>query len=964
MGIGLVSVDPYLDIAGTNSYTTSLQLRSGNFGNPVTGNKANQITFTYNGGSTYRHAIKTRHQSLTDNENSIDFYVWDPGTDQPDSVGTKRVLTIDGRGRGMVGIGTATPDTNLHVIGAIKMVDGNQGTGKVMVSDANGVGSWQTIAGATPAWNLTGNSGTAAGTNFIGTTDAIDWVIKTNNTERARVFSAGQLGVGVTTAPTATLDVTGNNSGAVALNLRSGNVTLGDTSKQIVFSYNSTSTYRHSIRTRHSSSGSLDGLGFGNAIDFYIWKIGQSSSAYGSTRVMTLESNGAGRVGIGTSLPDTTLHVIGAIKMVDGNQGTGKLMVSDANGVAGWQTVAAATNAWGLNGNTGTIPGTNFIGTTDNRDMVFKTNNTEYARLTSSGLLGIGNSSPASPLDIHTTRRDIAELQSSSATGSWFWLSNTSAGYRAWRLITSGSGNGEGPGKLIISDNSGAPPRMVIDTMGRIGMGTAFPDTTLHVVGAIKMQDGNQGAGKVMVSDANGVARWQTFTGITGPTGTTGTTGAQGIQGITGATGPTGATGATGATGTGATGATGATGPIGPTGSSTGWLLTGNSGTNAASNFVGTTDNVALRFRTNNTERLSITNTGNVGIGTTGPSATLHVLTPNLVANEASLRIQPVGGGSSSTSNVSLIDMWSTFDAFPSDQGPRRTASIKAGYSGGTWTNEYMQFQVGGSNDFGIEPTTRMTIRASGAVGIGTTNPTQALLVVNGTQTNTLSYGFLNSSGAVGTTSGTVGYSIYASGRIAATEFNAYSDARIKNIQQVSDNETDLNTLAKIEITDYKFIDTIGKGIGTNKKVIAQQVENVYPQAVSKITDVIPNIYKLAEIKNGYIAVGNDLQKGDIVKLIFENREETTEVLNADSTGFYVNTKDQGKVFVFGQQVQDFRTVDYEALTTLNISATQELLKMITGLKQQNETLLKEISSISADVEMLKSIITTKASNK
>lgn len=40
-------------------------------------------------------------------------------------------------------------------------------------------------------WSLTGNTGTVAGTNFIGTNDAVDFVIKTNNTERARVTSSG-----------------------------------------------------------------------------------------------------------------------------------------------------------------------------------------------------------------------------------------------------------------------------------------------------------------------------------------------------------------------------------------------------------------------------------------------------------------------------------------------------------------------------------------------------------------------------------------------------------------------------------------------------------------------------------------------------------------------------------------------------------------------------------------------------
>ncbi|MEI7802548.1 MAG: tail fiber domain-containing protein [Bacteroidota bacterium] len=41
------------------------------------------------------------------------------------------------------------------------------------------------------SWNLTGNAGTTAGTNFIGTTDAKDFVFKTNNTEKGRVKSNG-----------------------------------------------------------------------------------------------------------------------------------------------------------------------------------------------------------------------------------------------------------------------------------------------------------------------------------------------------------------------------------------------------------------------------------------------------------------------------------------------------------------------------------------------------------------------------------------------------------------------------------------------------------------------------------------------------------------------------------------------------------------------------------------------------
>jgi hypothetical protein len=55
------------------------------------------------------------------------------------------------------------------------------------------------------------------------------------------------------------------------------------------------------------------------------------------------------------------------------------------------------------------------------------------------------------------------------------------------------------------------------------------------------------------------------------------------------------------------------------------WLLLGNSGTSSSTNFIGTKDNQALVFRVNNTERMRILTTGNLGIGTNNPLQKLDV---------------------------------------------------------------------------------------------------------------------------------------------------------------------------------------------------------------------------------------------------------------------------------------------------------------------------------------------------
>jgi hypothetical protein len=65
---------------------------------------------------------------------------------------------------------------------------------------------------------------------------------------------------------------------------------------------------------------------------------------------------------------------------------------------------------------------------------------------------------------------------------------------------------------------------------------------------------------------------------------------------------------------------------------------------------------------------------------------------------------------------------------------------------------------------------------------------------------------------------------------------------------------------------------------------------------------------------------------------------------------------DSDTIFVYGREVNDFRTVDYEAISMLNVSATQELHRRverqaaeIAQLKQQ----LAQLSDLNAKVAWL-----------
>lgn len=251
----------------------------------------------------------------------------------------------------------------------------------------------------------------------------------------------------------------------------------------------------------------------------------------------------------------------------------------------------------------------------------------------------------------------------------------------------------------------------------------------------------------------------------------------------------------------------------------------------------------------------------------------------------------------------------------------------------------------------------------TGKLGIGAI-PTHAKLDVSGAAGSGNSIGqqgYLTNTGAGSSAgpNGDLALSIYATGDVHANVYRAFSDERIKNVLGQSDTAADLATMLRLNVTDYTYKDKIAKGDKPQKKLIAQQVEKVFPQAVSRTKDVVPDIFQKAAIKDGWITLSTNLKKGERVRLIAEKSEGIHEVLEVDANGkrFRTDFKPEGsEVFVYGREVKDFRVVDYEAIAMLNVSATQQIKKEkdaeVKSLREENAALKKQLAEQRAAIAL------------
>jgi hypothetical protein len=191
--------------------------------------------------------------------------------------------------------------------------------------------------------------------------------------------------------------------------------------------------------------------------------------------------------------------------------GNGSITINKLDGSS--ITTGPILNNWKLTGNTGTNS-TNFIGTTDNQDLIIKSNNIERLRIKSNGNIGIGIETPTEKLELNNGGLRIngnygigfndnpyPNTIPNGFEGAKIYFDNTlvSNGNKEYLFIEKKDGNTIIPDGGIVFANRGndgiRKPSMLITGAGDIGIGTITPTEKLELNnGGIRI-NGNYGIG-------------------------------------------------------------------------------------------------------------------------------------------------------------------------------------------------------------------------------------------------------------------------------------------------------------------------------------------------------------------------------------------------------------------------------------------------------------------------------------
>lgn len=167
------------------------------------------------------------------------------------------------------------------------------------------------------------------------------------------------------------------------------------------------------------------------------------------------------------------------------------------------KNIPSVIGFWSLNGNS--IVDSNFIGTTNSKDLVFKTKNTEAMRIDTNGNMGIGTATPDYKFQA------IGTFESYLSYGPFDSVVNS------MRIDSSGAYLVSNSAQVNLQENIMqlfADSGVVIqgNNGGNVGIGTSPPTAKLHVNGTTRLEGTPQSttSDSLLTIDGQGNVAWRT----------------------------------------------------------------------------------------------------------------------------------------------------------------------------------------------------------------------------------------------------------------------------------------------------------------------------------------------------------------------------------------------------------------------------------------------------------------------